>query len=58
MGIADIEVSVKLRLKLTRLVLTYLMPDAIGYYLSIGAKVEFLTGDRCFKDLDGVEFVV
>jgi hypothetical protein len=31
------------------------MPNALGYYLALGAKVEFNPG-RGFKDLNGVEF--
>lgn len=31
---------------------------ALGYYLALKAGVKFLTGDKWFKELDGVEFVV
>lgn len=57
-GIADIEGSMKLRLKLKKGGLNISYADALGYYIALGANVKFLTGDRCFKDLDGVEFVV
>jgi hypothetical protein len=57
-GVADIADSMKLRLKLKKAGLDISYADALGYYLALKANVRFLTGDKCFKGLDGVEFVV
>ena len=34
------------------------IPDSIGYVVAKRCCVKFLTGDKGFKDLDNVEFVV
>ena len=57
-GLADIEGSMKLRLKLKKKGRDISYADALGYYLALKSKVKFLTGDKWFKELSGVEFVV
>jgi len=57
-GIADIEGSMKLRLKLKRNGYDVSYADALGYFIALKSKVKFLTGDKWFKGLEGVEFVV
>ena len=57
-GIADIEGAMKLRLKLKKNGCDISYADAVGYYLALKFDVKFLTGDKWFKELDGVEFVV
>jgi predicted nucleic acid-binding protein len=56
-GIADIEDAMKLRLKLKKNRCDISYADALGYYLALKSNVKFLTGDKWFKGLDGVEFV-
>ena len=58
LGIADIEGAMKLRLKLKKKGFDISYADAIGYYLAQKSNVKFLTGDKWFKDLEGVEFIV
>jgi predicted nucleic acid-binding protein len=48
----------KLRLRLKKDGHNISYADALGYYLAQKANVKFLTGDKYFKDLQGVEFVV
>ncbi len=57
-GLADIEGSMKLRLKLKKNGFDISYADALGYYLALKSEVKFLTGDKWFKNLEGVEFVV
>lgn len=57
-GSSDVEGSMKLRLKLKKKRRDLSYADALGYYLAIKAGVKFLTGDKEFKDLESVEFVV
>jgi predicted nucleic acid-binding protein len=57
-GLADIEDSMKLRLKLKKKGCDISYADAIGYYLALKSNVKFLTGDKWFKGLENVEFVV
>jgi predicted nucleic acid-binding protein len=57
-GLADIEGSMKLRFKLRKNGVEVSYADALGYYLALKANVKFLTGDKRFKELEGVEFVV
>lgn len=57
-GVADIEGSMKLRLKLKKNGCNISYADALGYFLAVKSKVKFLTGDKWFKGLEGVEFVV
>lgn len=57
-GVADIEGSMKLRLKLKKNGRDISYADALGYYLALKFNVRFLTGDKWFKGLEGVEFVV
>jgi predicted nucleic acid-binding protein len=57
-GVADIEGSMKLRLKLKKNGRSISYADALGYYLALKSNVKFLTGDKWFKGLEGVEFVV
>jgi predicted nucleic acid-binding protein len=56
-GIGDIEGAVKLRLKLKKKGLDISYADAMGYYLAQKSNIKFLTGDKWFKGLEGVEFV-
>ncbi len=53
----DIVESMKLRLKLKQNGRNISYADAIGYYIALKNKLRFLTGDKEFKGLDGVEFV-
>jgi len=57
-GISDIEGSMKLRLKLKKNGYDISYADALGYYIALKSNVKFLTGDKWFKGLEGVEFVV
>ena len=57
-GVADIEGAMKLRLKLKKNGCDISYADALGYYLAQKSNVKFLTGDKWFKGLEGVEFVV
>jgi predicted nucleic acid-binding protein len=57
-GLADIEGSMKLRLELKKNGRDISYADALGYYLALKSNVKFLTGDKGFKGLEGVEFVV
>jgi predicted nucleic acid-binding protein len=57
-GLADIEGSMKLRLELKKNGRGISYADALGYYLALKSNVKFLTGDKWFKGLEGVEFVV
>jgi len=56
-GIADIEGAMKLRLKLKKKGHDISYADAMGYYLAQKSNIKFLTGDKWFKGLEGVEFV-
>ena len=56
-GIVDIEGAMKLRLKLKKGGHDISYADAMGYYLAQKSNIKFLTGDKWFKDLEGVEFV-
>jgi predicted nucleic acid-binding protein len=55
--IADIEGAMKLRLKLKKRGHDISYADAMGYYLAQKSNIKFLTGDKWFKNLEGVEFV-
>ena len=57
-GTTDIEGAMKLRLQLKNKSRDVSYADALGYYLALKSKVKFLTGDKWFKGLEGVEFVV
>jgi len=57
-GVADIEGSMKLRSKLKKNGRYISYADALGYYLALKSNVKFLTRDKWFKGLEGVEFVV
>ena len=57
-GLADIEDSMKLRLKLKKKGCDISYADALGYFIALKSKVKFLTGDKWFKELESVEFVV
>jgi len=57
-GISDIEGSMKLRLKLKKTGCDVSYADALGYYIALKCNMKFLTGDKWFKELEGVEFVV
>jgi predicted nucleic acid-binding protein len=57
LGVADIEGAMKLRLKLKKKGQDISYADAMGYYLAKKSNIKFLTVDKWFKDLEGVEFV-
>jgi predicted nucleic acid-binding protein len=54
---ADIIGSMKLRLTLKQNGRNISYADALGYYLALKNKLKFLTGDKEFEGLDGVEYV-
>ena len=56
-GITDIVGSMKLRLNLKKNGRNISYADALGYYLALKSKLKFLTGDKEFEGLDGVEFI-
>jgi hypothetical protein len=56
-GPADIVASTKLRLELKRAGRNISYADALGYYLALKNKIKFLTGNREFEGLAGVEFI-
>lgn len=53
----DIVGSMKLRLELKRKGHDLSYADALGYFLSRKMGIKFLTGDRTFRDLSGVEYI-
>jgi hypothetical protein len=57
-GISDIEGSMQLRMELRKDGRDISCADALGYYLALTHDVKFLTGDKWFKGLNGVEFVI
>ena len=57
-GRDDIAGSMKLRLDLKRKRLDVSYADALGYFISQKLGLKFLTGDKIFEGLKGVEFVV
>jgi len=54
-SLQDIEAAMKLRYELRDLELSY--ADALGYQIAKKEGMKFLTGDRAFEKLPGVEFV-
>jgi predicted nucleic acid-binding protein len=56
-GMNDISDSMKLRLELKREGRNVSYADALGYSLSRKMGIRFLTGDRTFKGLKGVEYL-
>lgn len=57
-GVDDIQEAMKLRLKLKQQSRDISYADALGYYLAKKYAIKFLTGDKWFKELDNVEFVI
>lgn len=55
-SLSDLEAAMKLRCGLKNLELSY--ADALGYYISKKEGLKFLTGDKAFKELPGVEFLL
>ncbi|NWG36448.1 PIN domain-containing protein [Nitrososphaera sp.] len=55
--IDDIAGSMKLREDLMKKRKDISYVDALGYYLAKKMQIPFLTGDRHFKELEGVMFV-
>lgn len=53
----DITGSMKLRLELKRKGHDVSYADALGYFLSRKMGIKFLTGDRTFRALSGVEYI-
>lgn len=53
----DIVGSMRLRLDLTRKGYDVSYADALGYFLSRKLDIKFLTGDKTFRGLRGIEFV-
>lgn len=56
-GLGDIKDAMKLRLEFKRGGRNLSYADAIGYSLSRKMGIKFLTGDKAFRDLTGVEFL-
>ena len=54
-SLLDVESSMKLRYELRKLELSY--ADALGYHIAKKEGLKFLTGDKAFEGLPGVEFV-
>jgi uncharacterized protein len=57
-GLEDIGGSMKTRLELKREGRNVSYADALGYFLSRKMGIKFLTGDKTFRGLSGVEYVV
>ena len=57
-GQDDISGSMKLRLDLKRKGLGVSYADALGYFLSQKLGIKFLTGDKVFVGLKGVQYLV
>lgn len=56
-GLEDIAGSMKTRMQLKRDGRDVSYADALGYFLSRKMGIKFLTGDRTFQGLKGVEYV-
>ena len=56
-GLNEIADSMKLRLELKREGRNISYADALGYSLSRKMGIKYLTGDRAFKGLSGVEYL-
>ena len=54
---ADYARASTLRLELRKQGRNLSLIDALGYVLAKRLNIRFLTGDREFKDLDGVEYI-
>jgi predicted nucleic acid-binding protein len=54
-SLSDVRSAMRLRHGLRNLELSY--ADALGYYISKKEGLKFLTGDRAFKELPGVEYL-
>lgn len=57
-GLEDIAGSMKTRLELKHDGRNVSYADALGYFLSRKMGIKFLTGDKTFQGLGGVEYVV
>ena len=57
-SVTDVEGSMRLRLRLKKKGYNISYADALGYFLAVKFKIKFLTGDKSFKGLKEVEFVV
>lgn len=55
-GLEDIKGSMRLRLELKHQGRDVSYADALGYFLSRRMGIKFLTGDRTFRGLSGVEY--
>jgi hypothetical protein len=56
-GLEEIADSMKLRLELKRGGRNLSYADAVGYSLSRKMAIKFLTGERAFRGLSGVEYL-
>ncbi|HXW37306.1 MAG TPA: hypothetical protein VEJ36_05335 [Nitrososphaerales archaeon] len=56
-SLADIADAVKMRFELRREHRDLSYADALGYHLSRKLGLRFLTGDRAFRGLSGIEYV-
>jgi predicted nucleic acid-binding protein len=56
-GLEEIAGAMKLRLELKREGRDLSYADALGYFVSRRMGVKFLTGDRAFQGLKGVEYL-
>ena len=54
----DVKEAMKFRLKLAKEGRNLSYTDAIGYRIALKRGIKFLTGDRNFKNLENVEWVV
>lgn len=54
-SLLDVETAMKLRYELRKLELSY--ADAMGYHIAKKEGLKFLTGDKAFEGLPGVEFI-
>ena len=56
-GLGDISGAMKVRLRLKRERRDLCYSDALGYFLSQKLGIKFLTGNRAFRSLGGVEYL-
>lgn len=56
-GLKDIEGAMRIRMTLKREGKDVSYADAVGYFLSRKMGIRFLTGDRAFRGMSGVEYL-
>ena len=57
-GQEDISSSTKLGLDLKRKGLDVSYADALGYFIALKMGIKFLTGDKVFHGLKGVQYLI